>query len=48
MFAGWYPELAGQSFSIVVDASEPVVCERAMYFGLPPERTITMGSQIPL
>ncbi len=27
------PELAGRSFSIVVDADQPIIAERAMYFG---------------
>ena len=31
--AGGIPELAGKSFSIVVDATLPIIAERAMYFG---------------
>jgi hypothetical protein len=31
--AGLVPELAGRSFSIVVDATVPIIAERAMYFG---------------
>lgn len=27
VFAGWFPELAARSFSIVVEATEPIVCE---------------------
>ena len=31
--ANGIPELVGQSFSIVVDATAPIIAERAMYFG---------------
>ena len=31
--AGEVPELRGKSFSIVVDATVPIIAERAMYFG---------------
>ena len=31
--ANGIPELVGQSFSIVVDATTPILAERAMYFG---------------
>ena len=31
--ANGIPELVGQSFSIVVDATGPIIAERAMYFG---------------
>jgi len=31
--ANGIPELVGRSFSIVVDATEPIIAERAMYFG---------------
>jgi hypothetical protein len=34
--AGSIPELSGKSFSIVVDASAPIIAERAMYFGASP------------
>jgi hypothetical protein len=33
VFAGAIPELVGKSFSIVVDATIPIIAERAMYFG---------------
>lgn len=35
VFTGAIPELAGKSFSIVVDATLPIIAERAMYFGAP-------------
>ena len=38
------PQLAGASFGIVVDASEPVVAERAMYFAAVIE--VTNGVEI--
>jgi Ca2+-binding RTX toxin-like protein len=31
--ANGIPELVGRSFSIVVDATQPIIAERAMYFG---------------
>jgi Ca2+-binding RTX toxin-like protein len=31
--AGASPELVGRSFSIVVDSTQPIIAERAMYFG---------------
>ena len=33
VYAGDYPELAGRAFGIVVEATQPVIAERAMYFG---------------
>ncbi|MFN8059829.1 MAG: hypothetical protein U0Q12_11780, partial [Vicinamibacterales bacterium] len=35
VFAGSIPALAGTSFSIVVDADQPIIAERAMYFSRP-------------
>ena len=35
VYAGGIPELVGQSFSIVVESSLPIIAERAMYFGSP-------------
>ena len=36
VFAGAYPRLVNTSFAITVTAPEPVLAERAMYFGGPP------------
>jgi uncharacterized delta-60 repeat protein len=33
VYAGLIPELVGRSFSIVVTATQPIIAERAMYFG---------------
>jgi hypothetical protein len=35
VFTGAIPELADTSFAIVVDADQPIIAERAMYFGGP-------------
>lgn len=43
VFAGDIPELANQSFSIVVDSSLPITAERAMYFGRPPAAPLFAG-----
>ena len=37
------PELAGDNFGIVVDATQPVVAERSMYFGSMPARIWSGG-----
>jgi uncharacterized repeat protein (TIGR01451 family) len=39
----WIPELAGSSFGIVVDATQPIVAERSMYFGTLPTRLWSGG-----
>ena len=36
VYAGDYDELKGRAFGIVVDATEPVIAERAMYFATQP------------
>lgn len=36
VFAGHYPALAGMSFSIAVESDQPIIAERAMYFGQAP------------
>jgi autotransporter-associated beta strand protein len=36
VYAGDYEELQGRAFGIVVDATEPVIAERAMYFATQP------------
>jgi autotransporter-associated beta strand protein len=38
VYAGDYDELRGRAFGIVVDATEPVIAERAMYFATQPNR----------
>jgi subtilisin-like proprotein convertase family protein len=38
------PDLANTSFAIIVDAPQPVVAERAMYFGSTPTRPWTGGA----
>jgi hypothetical protein len=38
VYAGDYEEVTGRAFGIVVDATRPVIAERAMYFGSTPER----------
>jgi autotransporter-associated beta strand protein len=38
VYAGDYDELKGRAFGIVVDATEPVIAERAMYFATQPNR----------
>jgi hypothetical protein len=38
VYAGDYQEVAGRAFGIVVEATRPVIAERAMYFGSTPER----------
>jgi hypothetical protein len=45
--AGDYPELAGRSFGLIVDATQPVIAERAMYFGSTPTRLWTGGHESP-
>ena len=42
--AGSLPELADRSFGIIVDATQPVVAERAMYFGTTAARPWTGGA----
>lgn len=37
VFAGSYQELVNTSFSIVVESTTPIIAERAMYFGGPPQ-----------
>lgn len=37
VYAGSYPDLINTSFSIVVDSTVPIIAERAMYFGGPPQ-----------
>jgi hypothetical protein len=39
------PELRDSSFGIIVDAAEPIVAERAMYFGNTPARIWTGGHE---
>jgi uncharacterized repeat protein (TIGR01451 family) len=41
--AATIPELVNRSFGIIVDASQPVVAERAMYFGSTPTRPWSGG-----
>lgn len=36
LFAGNHPQLVGTSFSITVDSDQPIIAERAMYFGQSP------------
>jgi autotransporter-associated beta strand protein len=43
IYAGDYDELKGRAFGIVVDATEPVIAERAMYFASQPNRTWAGG-----
>ena len=38
VYAGDYPELRGRAFGIVVEATQPVIAERAMYFASQPGR----------
>jgi autotransporter-associated beta strand protein len=45
--AGDYPELAGRSFGLIVDATQPVIAERAMYFGSTPTRLWSGGHESP-
>jgi autotransporter-associated beta strand protein len=45
--AGDYPELAGRSFGLIVDATMPVIAERAMYFGSTPTRLWSGGHESP-
>lgn len=37
VFAGSYPDLVNTSFSIVVESTVPIIAERSMYFGGPPQ-----------
>ena len=43
IYAGDYPDLAGRAFGIVVDATLPVIAERAMYFASLPGRLWSGG-----
>jgi hypothetical protein len=43
IYAGDYDELKGRAFGIVVNATEPVIAERAMYFSTQPNRTWAGG-----
>lgn len=36
MWAGFYPELQNTSFGILVEADQPIIAERSMYFGSSP------------
>ncbi len=38
VYAGEFDELKGRAFGIIVDATEPVIAERAMYFATQPGR----------
>jgi hypothetical protein len=40
VFAGSYPDLVNTSFSIVVESTTPIIAERAMYFGRPPQQLL--------
>jgi hypothetical protein len=42
-----YPELAGRSFGLIVEATQPVIAERAMYFGTTPTRLWSGGHESP-
>ncbi len=44
--AGDYPELAGRSFGLIVDATQPVIAERSMYFGSTPTRAVDGRSRV--
>ena len=43
IYAGDYDELKGRAFGIVVDATRPVIAERAMYFASQPNRLWSGG-----
>jgi hypothetical protein len=43
VYAGDYDELKGRAFGIVVDATEPVIAERAMYFATLPGKLWSGG-----
>jgi hypothetical protein len=43
IYAGDYDELKGRAFGIVVDATRPVIAERAMYFASQPDRLWSGG-----
>jgi hypothetical protein len=43
IYAGDFDELKGRAFGIVVEATEPVIAERAMYFSTQPNRTWAGG-----
>jgi autotransporter-associated beta strand protein len=43
VWAGDYSEVRDRSFGIIVDAAEPVIAERAMYFGSVPGKLWTGG-----
>jgi autotransporter-associated beta strand protein len=45
--AGAYPELEGRSFGLIVDATQPVIAERSMYFGSTPTRAWSGGHESP-
>jgi hypothetical protein len=45
--AGEFPELDGRSFGIIVDCPQPVVAERAMYFGSTPGQLWAGGHESP-
>jgi hypothetical protein len=47
MHAGEFPELDGRSFGIIVDCPQPVVAERAMYFGSTPGQLWIGGHESP-
>lgn len=40
VFAGSYADLVNTSFSIVVESTTPIIAERAMYFGRPPQQLL--------
>jgi autotransporter-associated beta strand protein len=45
VYAGDYPELAGRAFGVAVDADQPMIAERAMYFATQPGR-IWVGGHV--